>query len=173
MIQSPFLTGDSPYLASQLFHQIQYPEFKKLKNSTIFNSTLKFSSGPKYFLFGSVHIGELLRRRVEQTSLQGLRVGCRFAWDKVDRFRSFLVLIGCREHPCLLPKSLAKICSSSGVTAIFVLASSKRPLCWSDPGSGARNIWSLAGPGGAEAEGWSRTRSDGPSPSAAQWISAV
>ena len=82
------------------------------------------------------------RWRAEQTSREGLRVGVRFVWDKVDQIRSFLVLSRCIWHPCLLLKSFAKMCSSFGVTAIFVLASSERPLCWSDPGSEDANICS-------------------------------
>ena len=56
------------------------------------------------------------------------------------------------------------MCNSFGVAAILVLASCERPLCRSDPGSRARNIWSLAGPGGGENEGWRRSRNGRASP---------
>ena len=82
----------------------------------------------------------------------------------MDQFRSSLVLSGCLWHLRVLSKSFVKMCNSSGVTAILVLASCERPLCRSDPGSRARNIWSLAGPGGGENEGWRRSRNGRASP---------
>ena len=53
---------------------------------------------------------------------------------------------------------VAKMYKSFGITAILVLATCERPLCRSDLGSRARNIWSLAGPGWGENEGWRCTR---------------